>query len=167
MARRNEVNLDITTSGSNVYTFPAASGTLLIGKITTYGDVSTTIASTDRVVATSATLTAARTWTLPAANALKAGEVITVIDAFGGINGANVLGVQRAGSDTIQKQTSVIQLFSKYGSMALMTDGTSNWYILYRIPAASYWMLISGTTFTPSPGVRQLYVECVGGGGAG
>lgn len=103
-----------------------SSGGLNIDEMTTHGDSSYIVLSTDRSVTTSAVLTAPRTWTLPAANAVNAGQHLLIADRAGGIGGANVLSITRAGSDTINGGATV-KLTSAYSSLDLVSDGTSIW----------------------------------------
>lgn len=114
---------------TGVVTFQAsdrnASG-LNIDDTTTVGDADATIAATDRVVITSATFTNPRTWTLPAANALNAGQVLIVADAQGTVTTTNTITLARAGSDTINGATSAV-IKIPYGLAILWSDGTSKW----------------------------------------
>ena len=105
----------------------ARSGSNLnIDQLTSVGDTNTTIAATSRVVGTTTTLTSARTWTLPAANAVNAGQYLLVADYSGAINGANTLAVSRAGSDTINGGTS-ITITAVNGAYLFVSDGVSKW----------------------------------------
>ena len=79
--------------------FPAA------GQRTGRGDADYTILTTDRVVALTASLTAPRTWTLPAAADVAGGTAVDVIDEAGGIGSTNTLTITRAASDTINGAT--------------------------------------------------------------
>lgn len=99
-----------------------------IDQYTGHGDSNYTILSTDRTVGTTATLTAARTWTLPAANAVNAGHELVVADYFGGVTSVNTLTVQRAGSDTISGANTAV-LNSAYGYLILRSDGVSKWTV--------------------------------------
>jgi hypothetical protein len=103
----------------------AGSG-LNIDQMSTTGDANVAIAATTRTQATSATLTAPRTWTLPAANALTAGQTLLVADTFGAINGSNTITVQRAGADTINGASTTV-LGSQYSQVTLVSDGVSRW----------------------------------------
>ena len=105
----------------------ARSGSNLnIDQLTSVGDTNTTITSTSRVVGTTTTLTSARTWTLPAANAVNSGQYLLVADYAGAINGANTLAVVRAGSDTINGGTG-ITIAAVNGAYLFVSDGTSKW----------------------------------------
>lgn len=99
-----------------------------LNTLSSNGDSNYSIPSTTRVAITSATLTAQRTWTLPAANSLQAGDEIIVADLFGAINGSNTLVISRAGSDTISGATSET-IMSAYGMRIFITDGSSKWTI--------------------------------------
>jgi len=100
---------------------------LNIDQVTGHGDSNYTILSTDRNVFTTAALTATRTWTLPAANSVNAGQSILIADLAGGVTSSNLLTVQRAGTDTINGTTSV-SLSAASTSVEVISDGTSKWY---------------------------------------
>lgn len=122
----------------------------------------------DRYIATGTTaFTSSHTVLLMAANAVLPGTLIYIGDDGGAITAAFTLSISRAGSDTIMKQTSSLVLDSVFSSVILESDGVSNWHVVARFPAIKQRTITSGTTFTPSIGVKALYVECVGGGGAG
>lgn len=90
------------------------------------GDANVIIAATTRTEATSTTLTAARTWTLPAAAAVNPGQVLIISDAAGAINGTNIITVQRSGSDTING-AATFNMDTAYRQVALVSDGVSLW----------------------------------------
>lgn len=96
---------------------------------TAVGDAAYTVLVTDRFLVTSATLTAPRTLTLPAANAVLAGTKIHVADIVGAINGANTWTIAAAGSDTINGLASLL-LGAPYASGILESDGVSKWAFL-------------------------------------
>ena len=91
-----------------------------------YGDANGTIAANARVVAVNVALTAARTLTLPAANAAGAPPYIIIVDEARGITATNKLTIQRAGSDTINGGTS-IELTSAGAAVILTRNGTNGW----------------------------------------
>jgi hypothetical protein len=125
-----------------------------------------TILATDRYVATTTTVfTAARTATLPAANAVNAGIRLYIGDDGGAITSAFALNIARAGTDTINKQTTSITLTSPFSSIIIESDGVSNWTIVVRSPAVKVLVFAGGTSYGPTIGTKALYVECVGGGG--
>lgn len=116
---------------SDVSSKPTARGSsgLNIFAAANVGDANYTITATDRGVNLTTTLTAVRTLTLPAANAVNKGEPIIISDGAGAINGANTITVARAGSDTINGVSSV-SLSTQYGVAMFISDGTSKWTYL-------------------------------------
>ncbi len=120
--------LSVAKGGTGQITAPAARGSsgLNIEALTSRGDAIYTILSTDRTVGTTATFTASRTWTLPAANSVNAGQEITVADYFGGVSSVNTLVIARSGSDTINGATSVT-INRAFDGFRLRSDGTSKW----------------------------------------
>lgn len=102
--------------------FPAA------GQRTARGDADYTILTTDRVVALTASLTAPRTWTLPAAANVTGGTAIDVIDEAAGIGSTNTLTIIRSASDTINGATTSVLNVARTGAR-LISDGISKWTI--------------------------------------
>lgn len=99
-----------------------------------YGDVSVTISNYDWTVYTTTTFTAARTWTLPAANAVPKNKQIKISDWKGAINGSNTLTIAAAGSDKISGASS-ITLTAAYQEAVLVSDGVSNWFLASLVVA--------------------------------
>jgi hypothetical protein len=108
------------------------------------GDADATILSSDRYVELTASLTAARTWTLPAASAVTGGVHIIIQDAAGGIGAVNTLTVQRAGADTINGATSIV-FSTAYDGAVFYSDGTSKWSYVRRPSTVT---VASGKTVT-------------------
>lgn len=132
---------------STVTALVGRSSTVLnIDQMTTNGDSNLSISATTRTVVTTTALTAARTWTLPAANALNAGQSLLIMDQAGAINGANTISVVRSGSDTLNGGTS-ISILSQYAGALLVSDGVSKW--------TSFSASVSGgvTSVTPGAGL--------------
>lgn len=102
--------------------FPAA------GQRTGRGDADYTILTTDRVVALTASLTAPRSWTLPAAANVAGGTAVDVIDEAGGIGSTNTLTITRSASDTINGATTAVLSIARSG-VRLISDGISKWTI--------------------------------------
>lgn len=100
---------------------------LNIDQLTSHGDSSYSIVATDRVVGTSATLSAPRTWTLPLANSVNAGQTLLVADFASGVSVVNTLSVARSGSDTINGATSAIVLSAANAACLFISDGSSKW----------------------------------------
>src|SRR5215207_2766373 len=91
-----------------------------------FGNTNYSVLTTDRYVALTATLTAQRTVTLPAANTVPAGRLLTIQDEAGGINGANTLKVQATGADTING-AAFVTIAQVRGGVTLRCDGSSKW----------------------------------------
>lgn len=134
------------------------------------------IAATARtVVSTSAAMTAARTATLPAANAVNAGQALDVID-LSGVTGVYALTIQRTGSDTVNGGASVA-LQEAFAGWRFKSDGTSKWTASYLPPAkptsgsggggglVAVEFRTSSATITIPSGATRLKVTLVGGGG--
>jgi hypothetical protein len=102
--------------------FPAA------GQRTGRGDADYTILTTDRVVALTASLTAPRSWTLPAAANVAGGTTLDIIDEAGGIGSTNTLTITRSASDTINGATTSVLSIARSG-VRLISDGISKWTI--------------------------------------
>lgn len=99
---------------------------LVIDQMTTHGDSIYSIQTTDRTVALTATLTAPRVWTLPAANGVNAGQQIVILDLASGVSTTNYIAITRAGADTINGTTAV-NFTAPYGRVVVTSDGTSAW----------------------------------------
>jgi hypothetical protein len=107
---------------------------------TGHGDSAYTILSTDRMVYTTATLTAIRIWTLPLANSITAGQSVTVFDAFKGTTSTNYIQVLRSGSDTLVNNGgggSSTNVSGAGNGIILVSDGVSKWYIQPILPENS------------------------------
>lgn len=100
---------------------------------TTVGDAAYSVLATDRLLATSATLSAARTWTLPAASAVFPGTRIEFADEALGISSANTLTFARASADTIifsPAGGTSITLRAPGASIAFVSNGLNAWSIV-------------------------------------
>ena len=126
----NGTTVGISYGGTGQTTAAAARGSsgLNIDELTTNGDSDYTILATDRTVATSATLTAPRVWTLPAASAVNAGQQLCVVDQKGGVTSANTITITRAGSDTINGANTYV-LNGAYQGACLVSDGSAKWTV--------------------------------------
>lgn len=103
-----------------------ASSGLNIENAVSIGDTNGTIAATTRTSYHTA-LSAARTDTLPAANALNAGQQLIIADYAGVATASNTVTISRAGSDTINGGTTFVAVNSAYGITYCTSDGTSKW----------------------------------------
>jgi hypothetical protein len=108
---------------------PAQASAVINGNATGSGNTNYTILASDGFVFTNAAFTAARTWTLPAANAVTAGRGFYLADAQGTLTQLNTLTIARAGSDTIDGATSII-LDEAYDYVQLVSDGVSKWKVV-------------------------------------
>lgn len=144
--------LPVANGGTGQSTAAAAraSSGLNIDQLSTNGDSDYSIPATTRTAATSATLTAARTWTLPAANAVNAGQHLVVSDVFGAVNGTNVINITRAGSDTINGSTTAA-LSTQYGQIDLVSDGVSKW--TYAVASGGGGGGVSSVTVAAGTGI--------------
>jgi hypothetical protein len=120
--------LGLANGGTGQITAAAARGSsgLDIDQMTNVGDANYTILNTDRTVQTNAAFTAPRTWTLPAASTLNAGQSLCIYDKQGTLTTTNTLTISRAGSDTINGATSITRNTAFMG-MCLNSDGSSKW----------------------------------------
>jgi hypothetical protein len=128
-----------TLGGMTTFTNPAAArgpSGLVIDSLCTSAATSYTIASTCRQLQTSAALSGASTWTLPAASSFNAGETLEFKDAAGGITSTNTLTIAHAGSDTINGAASAL-INSAYGGIILTSDGSSKWTFIPVTTTAS------------------------------
>lgn len=149
--------LPAATAANNTDEYPAnqagttrkVTGGLLRAGRTTFSNADAVATAADVYLAQVGTLSAARTVTLPAANAVPAGYQIVVADESGSPTDTNTITVQRAGADTINGLTSVVIKLA-YGALRFVSDGTSKWTVLglQRIPAITY--LCASNNFVPA-----------------
>jgi hypothetical protein len=99
---------------------------LSIDRRVTVDNANYTILATDKVVAQIGTMSAARTFSLPAASTVEAGSEIIVIDESGSVDSTNKIIVQRNGTDTIDSKTERT-ITSNYGSLRLISNGSNSW----------------------------------------
>lgn len=103
-----------------------ASGGLNIDQSGSTGDANGTIGATDRAYYHTA-LSAARTDTLPAANALNVGQRLLLWDPRGVATVSNTVTVQRAGADTVNGGTTFVALNVANSIAECVSDGVSRW----------------------------------------
>lgn len=114
---------------SDLASVATARTNLKVNGLSTNGDSIYTIQSTDVVVALTATLTAPRVWTLPAANSVNAGQSITIIDLASGVSTTNYIAITRAGADTINGTTAV-NFVAPYGRAVITSNGSNAWEVM-------------------------------------
>lgn len=167
--------LALGRGGTGQATAAAARGAsgLNLESFTSVGDTNTSIASTARTVVTSAAFTAARTWTLPAANSVNAGYTILVADAALGVTSTNTLTIQRGSTDTLVGHngttlTSTV-IAAPGGSVMLQSDGSSKWLLpsVVQAPQAFVQEGAGSGTYTTPLGAISLEVRLTGAGGGG
>jgi hypothetical protein len=134
-----EINTNFADNAAGAIT-PAIARTTYLDMLASWQMVAATsldnadvvMTAADRYVyTTTTTLTDDRTVTLPAANALQAGEMVAIADAGGAIGlSSYTISIARAGSDTINNSAASLVIRVSGGSYALMTDGVSNWGVV-------------------------------------
>jgi len=145
----------VTTNNlSDLSNITTARANLGIDKKTAVADANYTILATDKVIQVTS-ITAPRTFTLPAANAVNAGYSVIVQDISGSVTTTNTVTVQRAGSDAVNGGTNeAIQ--SAYGTRVFISDGVSKWNFdggivrLSQTQALSNKDLTAGTNAFPT-----------------
>lgn len=104
----------------------AARAALDIDRRVTVNNANYTILATDKVVAQIGTMSAARTFSLPAASTFPAGGELIIIDESGSVDSTNKIIVQRNGTDTIDGATSE-DVDVAYGFLRLICNGSNSW----------------------------------------
>lgn len=99
---------------------------LSIDRRVTVDDANYTILATDKVVAQIGTMSAARTFSLPAASSFTGGAELIIVDESGSVTETNTIVIQRNGTDTIDGDTSVI-INQSYGIVRLISNGSNSW----------------------------------------
>lgn len=114
--------------------------------ITLIGDTNYTILAADRNVFTNAALTAARTWTLPAASSVQPHQEIFVFDRKLATSLTNTLTVTRAGSDTIDDILTSVTFPGVGLGMRFISDGVSKWAAVWEFVSQASMMENLGAT---------------------
>lgn len=132
---------------------------------TLYGDSSTSIPATARIVIASTAFTAARTMTLPAASAYRTGHPLSIYD-WNASNGANTLTIAAAVGETIDGVASVTLPVGRWKAM-LVTEGNNAWQMAL-IPAGNSASAIRtslglGTAATQDTGTSGAVVPLLNG----
>lgn len=98
---------------------------------TTVNNANYTGVATDRYIAQTGTLSATRNWTLPFANTVAAGEVVTVGDESGTAKTTTPIVVQPRLGDSMNGDTSgYIILNYAYATQSFISNGSNGWYVL-------------------------------------
>lgn len=167
------LNLQGGVTGEHYHLTQTQYNNLIVNQRSAVGDTNYSVLNTDRIVATNATLTAQRTFTLPLASTMKPGQLIQIIDEFGSINGSNNILVNTTGGNTINGVSSEI-IEAQYGQRIFECDGVSkytfdsgivrlgksqilsNKAILPRVTTIAYSSLTSGN-FAPNLDTTDIY----------
>ena len=126
---QGEIIMDTTNTilrlqdGTTTAGWPIANATR-----TGVADAAYVVLITDRYIAYTS-ISTARAVTLPAASAYPVGALLTVADESGSVNTTNTITLNRAGSDTIDGQTSAV-ILQPYGSIALESNGSNAWTVI-------------------------------------
>ncbi len=155
----------VANGGTGGTTAPAARANLNIDKRTAVSNADYTILTTDNHVAQTGTMSASRTFTLPAANAVNPGQVFTIADESGTVTPANTIIISRAGADTIDGLTATV-IGMPYGAVSVFSDGTSKWTITAS-NSANVQVFTSSGTWTKPAGSKYVRVVAIGAGGGG
>jgi hypothetical protein len=115
-------------AGKDLVYDPVSGRMVLVGGRATFSNANYTALPSDRVLAQTGALSAARVVTLPAASAVPGGTILQVIDESGTATSAFTLSWARAGADTINGAASnVVAVNSAFGVGAVESDGASKW----------------------------------------
>jgi hypothetical protein len=93
----------------------------------TISDANAALSATDAIVAMTS-ITATRTWTLPAAASYPAGRELSIQDESGAASAAVQISIAAAGGDTIAGVAS-ISLAAPYGAVRLRSNGVNAWFL--------------------------------------
>ena len=118
----NEISL-----GDNTHTKGSVGGRPLDWTRRAIVDANATLTASDYTVAYT-TLTAARTVTLPAANAVPAGQIFQVTDETGNCSAVNTITITPAGADTFNGGAAVMN--AAYSVRTFYSDGATKWIVL-------------------------------------
>jgi hypothetical protein len=120
--------LPIANGGTGQTTAQSArsSSGLNIDERTAVSDANYTVLLTDRYVGLTA-ITAARTFSLPAASTLNAGQELIIQDESGNLSGVLTLTLTPNGTDKINNASSVV-LLTPYAQVILKCNGSNGWF---------------------------------------
>lgn len=127
------------TVGSNTYATGAVDADGVVGTATlndaavvpsrvTFSNAAYNMTSTDRVIAQTGTMSAARTIALVAANNLSVGTKILLVDESGTVTSTNKIRISPNGANTINGANATTDaIINAYGMAWLECDGSSKW----------------------------------------
>lgn len=140
--------------------FGTTAGTVLEGSFfpqrETMVDANKTFSSGKTEVYLSASLTAPRVLTLPAASAFTAGTELIFVDEAGAISSTNYVTLTRVGSDLINGASTAV--FSvPYATYRFTTDGSSKWTLNNITPITSGTYVPTVTGYSGTPTISTAY----------
>jgi Major tropism determinant N-terminal domain len=143
--------LGLESNGANGWTIAAVR--IHAVSRTPVSDASYSALITDRTIAYTA-ITAARTVSLPAAEAFPSGAGgvparLAIVDESGACSASKTITVNRAGSDTIDGATSFV-IEAAYGGVELESNGSNAWTILSPRPNLQASLIGVGTAPDPN-----------------
>jgi hypothetical protein len=118
---------------------------------TTVGNASYTVLAADRVIMTTTTFTATRTFTLPLCSTFPTGVPLWIVDAAPAITASFFLILARNAADTIGKVATNLTFKTPGMAICLMGDGGTNWTIVESQGAGA----ISTSTYATPTGTTS------------
>ena len=122
----------------------ASAGMITTAQRTAISDANYSALATDQYIEYTA-ITAARTVTLPAASAYKAGQPLTVADASGGVTSTITIGLAPNGTDEINGSNSnFAAITAARGYVEIISNGANGWTVIDRDTVSS----LAGAAFS-------------------
>ncbi len=123
----------------------------LVGRVAV-SNAAASIAATTTYAAQTGTMTSARAWTLPAANAVAAGWSVDVVDESGTVSWWHSVNVTPAGADTVNGlgSASPTPITLPYAGMRLVSNGVSAWTARRIVSARPDVWVIESDAFAPA-----------------
>lgn len=121
--------IPIASGGTGASTAAAARAALNVESRTTFNNANYIALATDKYIAQIGTLSAPRTITLPAANAVNPGFILWIADESGTVTNTNTISIARTGADTINGGTASFAMIQPRSRVRAISDGVSAWFI--------------------------------------
>lgn len=121
-------------NASNLTNIPAGqlTGSVSSARIVnrqTFSNAAATITAGNNLIAQTGTMSASRALTLPAASGLTAGDRIFIVDESGTVTSNNTIAITRAGSDTVNGGSGIIEINIAYGTAVAESNGVGGWAV--------------------------------------